>query len=109
MPEIDLDVVPFLEAERSRPLVGAVAEERPRREHVAAAGLPSSDSLELTQLLERIDADVGVGADADADPARAHALDGKEAVAEVGLRRRTGADPRSRVGEEVELITVRVG
>ena len=76
MGEIDQDVVPLLEAERACTLVGAEAEKRLRGDDVSPAHLTSRDSLELAQLLERIDADVRVGADADADVARADALDG---------------------------------
>jgi hypothetical protein len=76
MREIHEDVVPLLEAERACTLVGSEAEKRLRRDDVSPARLTSRDSLELAQLLERIDADIRIGADADADAARADALDG---------------------------------
>ena len=53
--------------------------------------------------------DVRVRADADRDAARADALGREEAVAEVRLRRRAGADRRAVRGEEVELSPVGVG
>ena len=76
MGEIHHDVVPLLDAERPCTFVGAEAEKRLRGDDASPARLTSRDSLELTQLLERIDADVRVGPDADADAARADALDG---------------------------------
>ena len=69
-----------------------------RRERLAAG-----DSLELAQLLERVDPHVRVRADADADPALDGRSDGQETVAEVRLGRRAGADARARLREEVEL------
>src|SRR6478735_3034076 len=74
--EADQHVVPLLEAERACTFVGAEAEQRLRGDDASPAGLTSRDSLELSQFLERIDADVRVGADADADGPRADALDG---------------------------------
>jgi CDP-diacylglycerol--glycerol-3-phosphate 3-phosphatidyltransferase len=106
MLQVDLDVVPFLQTERARTLVGAEAEQRLRRDHVPAAGLAARDSLQLAQLFERIDAHVGIRADADPDAALADALDGKEAVAEVCLRGRAGADTCAGVGDQVELGAV---
>jgi CDP-diacylglycerol---glycerol-3-phosphate 3-phosphatidyltransferase len=104
--EIDLNVVPLVESERARALVGAEAEQRLAGDDVAASGLAPDDSLELAQLFERIDANVGVGADAQCDSARAYALDRQEAVAEVRLRRRAGTDTRAGPGDEIELCTV---
>src|SRR5581483_10680807 len=49
------------------------------------------------------------GADAELDPAMRDAHDRDEAVAEIGLRRRAYADPRSGAGDEVELRPVGVG
>ena len=108
MRKVDLDVIPFLEAERARALVGAEAEQRLGGDDVAAARLAPRDPLELAQLLERIDADVGVRADADPDAAGAHALDRQEAVAEVRLRRQACTDTRAGTGEQVELGAVGV-
>jgi len=45
--EIDLDVVPLLEAERAGSFVGAEAQERLGRDHIAAPGLAARDSFEL--------------------------------------------------------------
>src|SRR5207302_5076186 len=84
------------------------AEERFGCDDVPAARLTPRDPLQLAQLFERVDPDVRVRADADADVAGAHSLDGKEAVAEVRLRRRAGADPRARARDEVELGVVRM-
>src|SRR6184192_3173000 len=92
MLEIDADLPPRFEPERCGALVGAEAEQRVRRDDVAAAGAASCDALQLAQLLERVDTDIRVGADADPDPALADLLDGAEAVAEIGLRRRAHAD-----------------
>src|SRR5947207_12598711 len=108
MDEVDLDVVPLLEAERARSFVRAEAEQRLGRDHIAAAALAACDPLELAQLLERIDADIRVGADADADAALAHPLDGQKAVSEVRLRRRTRADARTGLRDQVELGAVGV-
>jgi hypothetical protein len=108
MPEIDLHVVPLLEPERPRAFVCAVTEQGRGRQDVAPARLAACDPLELAQLFERIDPDVRVGTDADADRALAHTLDGKETVAEVRLRRRTRADPRTCPRKQVELVAVRM-
>src|SRR5512133_1509058 len=108
MPEIDLDGVPLLEPERAGAFVGTEAQEALRRDHVAAAALPARDPFELAQLLQRIDANVRVGADAQADAPLAHPLDREEAVAEVRLGRRAGADARARSGDQVELGAVGV-
>ena len=77
-------------------------------DHVAPAALSARDPLELAELLERVDPDVRVRADADRDPACEQPLDGQEAVAEVGLRRRAGADACAGLGEQVELCPVGV-
>ena len=108
MLEVDLHVGPFVEPERRRTFVRAEAEQGVRGDHVAAKRPAPGDPLELSELLERIDADVRVGADAEADAAFADALDGEEAVAEVRLGREAGADPGAGLGEEVELAVVRV-
>jgi CDP-diacylglycerol--glycerol-3-phosphate 3-phosphatidyltransferase len=108
MPEIDVDVVPLLEPERAGAFVGTEAQEALRRDHVAAAALPARDPFELAQLLQRIDANVRVGADAQPDAPLAHPLDREEAVAEVRLGRRAGADARARRGDQVELGAVGV-
>ncbi len=106
MGQIDLDVVPLLEADRAGAFVCSEAEQCLGRDDVASACLTARDSLELAQLFERIDADIGVGADAEPDPACAHALDRQEAVPEVGLRRRTGTDACTGSGDQVELGAV---
>src|SRR5919199_3245661 len=108
MVEVDADVRPALEPERARALVGAVAEQPLRREHVPLPALAARDPLELAELLERVDPHVRVRADTDADPALADPLDGREAVAEVRLGGRADADPRTGFGDEVELAVGRV-
>ena len=95
-------------AERASAHVAAELVQLIGREDAAASGLPSRDALQLAELLERIDADVRVRADAERYRALSDALGGQKAVAEVGLRRRAGADGRTRRGEEVELGAVRV-
>ena len=87
----------------------AEAEQLLGREDASSTGLASRDALELAELLERVDPDVRVGPDAERDRAGADALGGEEAVAEVGLRRRAGADRRARGRQEVELRAVRMG
>ena len=77
------------------PFVGTEAEQRLGRDDVATTRLTARDPFELTQLLERIDADVGVRADADPDAARAHALDREKPVTEIGLGRQACADTRA--------------
>jgi CDP-diacylglycerol--glycerol-3-phosphate 3-phosphatidyltransferase len=101
-----VDVIPSFEAEGARAFVGAEAEECLGGDDVAAARLAPRDSFELAQLLERIDADVGIRADAHSDAARAHTLDRQEAVAEVRLCQRAGADARAGTGEKIELGAV---
>ncbi len=108
MRQVDLDLVPFLEPERPRALVGAEAEQRLGGDDVAATRLAPRDSLELAQLLERIDADVGVRPDTDPDAASAHALHRQEAVAEICLRRQAGTDTRTGSRNQVELSAVGV-
>ena len=108
MREVDLDPRPVVEPERARADLAAEAQELLGGEDAAPAGLAARDPLELAQLLERVDADVRVRADAERDRALADALGREEAVAEVGLRRRAGADGRAGRGEEVELGAVGV-
>jgi glycoprotein endo-alpha-1,2-mannosidase len=107
--EVDLDRRPRLEAQGSGALVRADREQSVDGEEVAAARLSPADPVQLAQLLERVDADIGVRADAEPDPAVEDALDRQEAVAEVRLRRRAGADSTVRLAEEVELASVRIG
>src|SRR5581483_8650311 len=92
--EVDRRLRPLVESERGRPLVGAEAEQRAQRDDAAAPGLPARDSLELTQLLQRVDANVGVAADAHPDRAVAHAGNRQEAVAEDRFWRRAHAEAR---------------
>src|SRR3954465_11367242 len=106
MVQVDLDVVPLLEAEGAGAFVGTEAEQRVGGDDVAAATLPPCNPLELTQLLERIDAHVGVGADAQADVALADSFHRKEAVAEVRLSRRARTEARSGLRDEIELRAV---
>ena len=106
--ESDLDRVPFGERERCRPFLPADTKEMGRMDHVAPKRLSTPNSLELAKLLERVDPDVRVRADAEGNPAPEDGLHREEAVAQVGLRRRAHADARSGVGEEVELMLVRV-
>src|SRR2546423_5791675 len=106
VPEIDLDVVPTLKAECAGALVGAEAQERLGGDDVAAAALTAGDALELTQLLQRIDANVRVRPDADPDAPGADALDGQEPVAEVRLGRRACTDARAGPREPGELGAV---
>src|SRR5690242_8064344 len=61
--QVDLDVVPLLEAERACAFVRAEAEQRLGGDDVAAAALPPRYPFELAQFLERVDADVRVRAD----------------------------------------------
>src|SRR4029079_18476247 len=70
--------------------------------------LAPCDAVELTQLLERVDAHVRVRADAEPDASVKEPLDREEAVAEVRLRRRAGADARAGRREQVELAPVGV-
>src|SRR5918911_3778770 len=106
MVEVDLDLVPLLEAERAGALVRAEAEQRLGGDDVAPATLPACDALELAELLQGIDADVRVGADAHADVALADSLHRKEAVAEVRLRGRARANARTGLSDQVELGAV---
>src|SRR6185437_5159075 len=70
--------------------------------------LAPRDAVELTQLLERVDAHVRVRADAESDSAVEEPLDREEAVAEVRLGRRADADARAGGREQVELVSVGV-
>jgi hypothetical protein len=106
MLKIDLDVVPPFDAERAGALVGAITQQRRRGQHVPPSRLPARDPFELSQLLERVDANVRVRSDADPDRALADTLDGQEAVAEVRLRRRARADAGACLREQVELVPV---
>jgi hypothetical protein len=78
-------------------------------EDSAPTFLPPGDTLELAELFERVDADVRVGADAERDSAMPHANGREEAVSEISLCRRAGADRRAAVAQKVELRTVRMG
>src|SRR5205823_8479424 len=91
------------ESERRGPLVGAEAEQAAERDDVSSDRLSPRGALELAELLERIDPDVRVGADADADATLAERLNRREPVAEVRFGGGTQADPRSGLGDEVEL------
>jgi CDP-diacylglycerol--glycerol-3-phosphate 3-phosphatidyltransferase len=106
--QIDLDPRPFLEPECRRPFVLSDLEEPLRIDHVTAESLPTRNPFDLPQLFQRIDPNVRVGADAEPDPALQQGFQGREAVAEVRLRRRAEADARARVGEQIELVRVRV-
>src|SRR5439155_26412615 len=106
--EVEVDVIPLLEPERAGAFVGAEAEQRLGGDDVAAARLAPRDSLELAQLLERVDADVGVRADADPDAAGTHVLERQEPVAEVRLGREAGTDPSTGSREQVEFGAVGV-
>ena len=106
--EVDLDLRPRLEPERAAALVGAEAEQPLGREDAARPRLAAGDPLELAQLLERVDADVRVGADAERDPAMLDPRGREEAVREIGLGRRAGADGRAALGEQIELRAVGV-
>src|SRR5205823_5355182 len=92
--------------ERRGPLVGAAAEESRDREDVPPPRAPARGSLELAQLLERVDAHVRVGADADPDSALADFLHGAEAIAEVRLGRRADADACACLPQGLELFQV---
>src|SRR2546430_9504390 len=108
MLEVDRDLTPRFQPEACSALVGAEAEQRVGRDDVAPAGATPRDALQLAQLLERVDADVRVGADADPDPALAQLLHRREAVAEVGLGREAEADSRAGIGDQIQLVSVRV-
>ena len=108
MRAVDLDRRPLLEAERRGALSRPDREQRVDAEHVSPPALPASDAVELAQLFEGVDAHVRVGADAHADAAVQNAFDRQEAVAEIRLGRRARADPRTGVGEQVELAPVGV-
>ena len=92
-----------------RPPSSAPKQSKPvRGEDAARPGLAAGDALELAQLLERVDADVRVGADAERDPAVLDAGGREEAVGEVGLGRRAGADRRAALLEQIQLGAVGV-
>jgi CDP-diacylglycerol--glycerol-3-phosphate 3-phosphatidyltransferase len=103
MSKVELDVGPRLETQRGGAFVGTEAEQRLDRDDVAPARLTACDSLELTELLEWIDAHVRVRADADPDRALAQTLDWNEAVAEVRFSRRARTDARTGLGDEIEF------
>ena len=104
--QVDLDLGPRLEPQRAAAFVGAEAEQPLRREDAAGAGLAPGDPFQLAQLLERVDANVRVRADAERNPAMLDPRRREEAVGEIGLGRRTGADCRAALREQVELGTV---
>ena len=108
MIEVDLDLAPRLEPEGASAVRAADRPERVRVEHAAPAVLPPCDALELAELLEGVDPNVRVAADAERDPAVEHADRRDEAVAQVGLGRRAGADRRAAVPQQVELRAVGV-
>ena len=108
MIEIDLDRRPHVEPERASAGACADVEQRLRREDAAAQALAPGDALELTQLLQRVDADVRVRADRDGDAALEERPGRYETVPEVGLGRRADADGAPVGSEEVELGVVRV-
>ena len=85
---------------RASALVRAEAEEPLGREDAAPTGLTAGDPLELAELLERVDPHVRVGADRKRDPAVLDSGRREEAVREVGLGRRAGADGRAALGEQ---------
>jgi CDP-diacylglycerol--glycerol-3-phosphate 3-phosphatidyltransferase len=109
VPDIDFDRRPGVEPERSGALDGPDLQELLGRDDVAAKLLASRRAFQLTQLLERIDAHVRIRADAKRNPSRAQPLHRDEPVAEVGLRRRADADPRTGVPNEIQLVVARVG
>jgi CDP-diacylglycerol--glycerol-3-phosphate 3-phosphatidyltransferase len=107
--EVDVDTVPMVESEGSGALLRADLKQAVGRDDVSAQSLAAGDSLEFSQLLERVDAHVGVRADAERDFALEDRLERREAVAEVRLRRRTEANAGARVGQEVQFPVVCVG
>ena len=106
--QVDLDVRPRIDADRTGALLGAEAQELDCREHAAATRLAACDPLELAELLERIDAHVRVRSDAEGNRPRADPFSRKEAVSEIGLGRRARADDASARGEQIKLGTVRM-
>src|SRR5918996_3628459 len=106
--EVDRDPGPLLEPEGGPADLRAEAHELLRREDATATGLAPRNPLELTQLLERIDAHVRVGADTERYRAFPEAASGEEAVAQIGLRRGAGADRRAARCQQVEFRAVRV-
>ena len=94
--EVDLDLTPAVRCRARRRRSGRRSRAaRPAsstsRRNASRRAIPSS----CAELLERVDAHVRVGADADLDPSLEQAPDRREAVAEIGLRRRADADPRA--------------
>ena len=108
MLEVDLGVGPGFEAERRGSLAGAHSKQRVGRKDVPAQRRPACDPIELSELLEGVDARVRVRPDADGDAALENALDREVPVAEVRLGRGAGADARTVLSKEVELRVVRV-
>ena len=108
MVRVDLDRGPLLELQGSRSLGRPDLEQLRGRQDPAAARLATCDPLELPELLEWVDPHVRVRADAERDRAVENLGDAQEAVAEIGLGRRAGADARSGGSEQVELVVVRM-
>src|SRR6185436_7410506 len=106
--EVDLDLGPRLETQGASAVRAADRPQRVRVEHAAPAVLSPCDALELAELLERVDPNVRITADAERDPAVEYADRRDEAVAQVGLGRRAGADRRAAVPHQVELRAVGV-
>src|SRR5207249_1756608 len=82
-PSVHACVGPRVETERASARLGPEGQELVRRENAATSGLAPCDALELAELFEGIDADVGIGADAQRDGAGADSLGGEEAVPEI--------------------------
>src|SRR6185436_4984877 len=104
--EVDLDLTPRVESQSASAVRAADRPQRVRVEHAASAVLPPRDALQLAELLEGVDPNVRVTPDAERDPAVEHADRRDEAVAQVGLGRRAGADRRAAVPQQVELGAV---
>ena len=107
--QVDVNLRPRLQPERASALVGAKAQQPFHGEHAAFARLATSDSLDLAQLRERVDADVRVGADAERDPAVLDARGGEKAVREVGLCRGARADRCTALLEQIQRDLFAVG
>src|SRR4030095_10243358 len=108
MVAIDFHVGPRVEGECRGSLVCADTKQVVELDDVPTERGPAGDALELPELLQWVDTRVRIRADADSGAAPEHATDGEVAVAEVRLGRRTDADPRPGLGEEVELGVVGV-
>ena len=106
--EVDLDPGPFVESERPGALGGADLEQLHGGDHVPPQLLAARSAFKLPQLFQRVDANVRVRADAKTDPALPDPPDGREAVAEIRLGRRTHTDAPARFRQEVELGVVRM-